>query len=235
MRLQTLVIFRWWAIAGQSGAVIIATFAYGVQLQLAAIVTMIGLAVLANIVTSATNPETRRLSDSEALLMLGFDTLQLGVLILLTGGLNNPFAVLMLVPVTIAATVLRLQLTLGLGLLTVVLIMVAAFWNEPLISATGEAITMPPLLRLGFLCSLIIGTIFLAIYARLVSRELQVLSEALVATQLALAREQKLTDLGVSWPRRRMNWARRWRRSSWSRPNWPRSWPAIQNMPRTPV
>jgi two-component system, sensor histidine kinase RegB len=196
VRLQTLVIFRWWAIAGQSAAVIIAIFVYGLQLQLAAVVTMIGLAVLANVVTSATNPETRRLSDREALLLLGFDTLQLGALILLTGGLNNPFAALMLVPVTIAATVLRLQLTLVLAVITVMLIGLAAIWHEPLLSASGEAITMPPLLRMGFLVSLIIGTVFLAVYARLVSRELQVLSEALVATQLALAREQKLTDLG---------------------------------------
>ena len=35
-------------------------------------------------------------------LILLFDVLQLGLLLYLTGGLNNPFALLMLAPVTIA-------------------------------------------------------------------------------------------------------------------------------------
>ena len=41
-----------------------------------------------------------------------------------------------------------------------------------------------------------ISIVFLAIYARQVTTEMHTMSEALVATQLALVREQKLTDLG---------------------------------------
>ena len=41
-----------------------------------------------------------------------------------------------------------------------------------------------------------IGIIFLALYARRVATEIRTMSDALLATQMALAREQKLTDLG---------------------------------------
>ena len=45
-------------------------------------------------------------SPARPALYLGFDVLQLGVLLFLTGGLENPFAILMLAPVTVAATIL---------------------------------------------------------------------------------------------------------------------------------
>jgi two-component system sensor histidine kinase RegB len=50
--------------------------------------------------------------------------------------------------------------------------------------------------QFGFWVALTIGVIFLAIYARQVTTEMHAMGEALLATQLALAREQKLTDLG---------------------------------------
>ena len=41
-----------------------------------------------------------------------------------------------------------------------------------------------------------IGIVFLAFYARRVTSETHLMSQALLATQMALSREQKLTDLG---------------------------------------
>jgi two-component system, sensor histidine kinase RegB len=52
------------------------------------------------------------------------------------------------------------------------------------------------LFQFGFWLALVIGVVFLAIYARQVTTEMHAMGEALLATQLALAREQKLTDLG---------------------------------------
>ena len=50
--------------------------------------------------------ENRRLSEREAVLTLLFDLCQLGALLYLTGGLGNPFALLIMAPVTISAAVL---------------------------------------------------------------------------------------------------------------------------------
>jgi two-component system, sensor histidine kinase RegB len=60
--------------------------------------------------------ENRRLTEREATVSLMFDLCQLGLLLYLTGGLGNPFALLLLAPVTISASVLTLRATVLLGL-----------------------------------------------------------------------------------------------------------------------
>ena len=196
VRLRTLVILRWFAVAGQTGAVVIAVQGYGLQLEVGLIAMTIGASVLANLFTTFLYPENKRLSETEAIMMIVFDILQLGLLLFLTGGLHNPFALLMLAPVTIGATVLPLRSTVALGCLTMLIITLLALFYVPMLSPGGLPLLLPALFRFGFWLALMIGVVFLGLYARQVTDEIHTMSEALVATQLALAREQKLTDLG---------------------------------------
>jgi two-component system sensor histidine kinase RegB len=105
VRLQTLARLRWFAIAGQTFAILVATQIYGLQIETGYVALTIGTSILANVIFGFLYPENRRLSEREAFFILMFDITQLAILLFLTGGLNNPFAVLMLAPVTIAATV----------------------------------------------------------------------------------------------------------------------------------
>jgi two-component system sensor histidine kinase RegB len=66
----------------------------------------------------------------------------------------------------------------------------------PLLTASGDLLNLPRLFQFGFWIALNIGIVFLAVYARQVTMEMHTMSEALLATQLALSRAQKLTDLG---------------------------------------
>jgi two-component system sensor histidine kinase RegB len=141
-------------------------------------------------------PENRRLSETEVFLTLLFDLAQLAFLIFLTGGLSNPFALLVLAPVTISASALRLRSTLMLGGAAILLITIAVFWQVPLRLANGAALVIPQVFAFGFWLSIVIGILFLGLYSRRVATEIRSMSEALMATQMALAREQKLTDLG---------------------------------------
>jgi two-component system sensor histidine kinase RegB len=196
VRLRTLVVLRWAAVIGQIAAILGARYVYDMEFEFALAVTCVAVSVVANIVTTVVYPESRRLSEREATLMLVFDVLQLALLLYLTGGLNNPFALLMLAPVTIAATLLPVRSTVLLGGLAVGLISALAIWYLPITSAQGDPLILPRLFQFGFWIALSIGVVFLAIYARQVTTEIHVMREGLVATQLALAREQKLTDLG---------------------------------------
>ena len=128
--------------------------------------------------------------------MLLFDLLQLGLLLYLTGGLNNPFAVLVLAPVTIASTFLSLRSTAILGIIALGIITCLNIWFLPLIGENEIPLELPELFRFGFWISLIISIVFLGTYARQITNEMHNMSDALLATQMALAREQKLTDLG---------------------------------------
>ncbi len=150
----------------------------------------------ANIALSITNPRNRRLSGRASALWLTFDMVQLAVLLSLTGGLHNPNALLLLAPVTVSASALRTMTTAVLGALAIAIITVLAFWNLPILTATGIPIRLPGLVLFGFWVALVTGVVFLSIYARQVTREIREMSDALVATQMALAREQKLTDMG---------------------------------------
>jgi two-component system, sensor histidine kinase RegB len=107
VRLRTLIVLRWIAIAGQLGAITVAQRLFDLDLELGLCFLAIGAAITANLIAVFVYPENKRLTESEVAVMLLFDISQLSFLLYLTGGLHNPFALLILVPVTISATALR--------------------------------------------------------------------------------------------------------------------------------
>ncbi|MEZ5798661.1 MAG: ActS/PrrB/RegB family redox-sensitive histidine kinase [Paracoccaceae bacterium] len=196
LRLRTLILLRWTAILGQIAAITVSERAFGLILPLGLCYMAVGLSVIANLLSVYVFPENRRLTETEALLMLLFDMTQLAVLVFATGGLTNPFALLVLAPVTISASALRLRSTLILGGTAIAFVSLAALVYRPLMLSDGSVLAIPPLFQFGFWLSIVVGILFLGLYARRVSTEMRAMAEALLATQMALAREQKLTDLG---------------------------------------
>ncbi|MFN7598630.1 MAG: sensor histidine kinase RegB [Cereibacter sp.] len=196
IRLRTLVLLRWMAIVGQLAALTVADLVVGMQLPLGLCYLVVGAAVIGNLVASFVFPGNKRLSEAGAMLTLLFDVSQLAILLALTGGLNNPFALLILVPVTISAGALELRTTVLLGLAAICLISVISVYNLPLRFSDGTILQVPAVFEFGFWLSIVIGIMFLALYSRRVATEIRSMSDALLATQMALAREQKLTDLG---------------------------------------
>ena len=196
VRLRTLVQLRWIAITGQTIAFLIAVLYYDLKIQIGYAAVVIGLSVLANISSWYYYPESRRLSGREAGFMLAFDIVQLGLLLMIAGGLNNPFALLILAPVTIAATTLNLGRMIIISALAIALISAVGMYPMPIVMAGGAELALPAFLQFGFWVALVIGIVFIALYARQVTLEMQRMRDALVATQLALTREQQLTDLG---------------------------------------
>ena len=196
VRLRTLILLRWMAIIGQSAAVLVAIYFLALDISIILCFSVIGASVVANIIAITQYPENKRLTDKEAMFTLLFDLTQLIFLLFLTGGLNNPFALLILAPVTISATTLRLRSTIFLGICAIVMVTIVTRYHIPLKGFDGHIYELPLLFTLGFWNALIIGILFLASYARRVSVEAHSMNQALLATQMALDREQKLTDLG---------------------------------------
>ena len=196
VRLKTQILLRWIALAGQTAAALVAALVYGLVFPIGPVAITIGAAGILNLLAGFLLPATRRLSEGESTAMLVFDIAQLSVLLWLTGGLDNPFALLMLAPVTISATMLRLPGVLLISGLALGSVTALWLWNRPVLSPQMVALTLPELLRFGFWLALAIGITFIALYVRRVTLEMQAMGDALAATQLALAREQKLTDLG---------------------------------------
>jgi len=195
VRLRTFIYLRWLAVFGQSGAVIAGLFFLNLDLRLELISSFILLSASINILAILLYPENKRLSEKDIFLLLMYDLIQLSILLFLTGGLTNPFSVLVLAPVTISATALRLRPTLILGAITAVLVTLLGFFYIPLKTINNTSLE-PEVLLVGTWLALLITVSFLAGYARRVTVEMASMSDALLATQMALDREQRLTALG---------------------------------------
>ena len=193
---RTLVLVRWVVILGQFVTVMIVAFGFEFPMPLGPVLGIIGLAAIVNIVGSMA-PRGRALSDRAASRYLAFDILQLTGLLFLTGGLANPFAVLVLGPIAVAAAVLgrdhALMLT-GLGVICLIALFASPFglpW------AGRDTPRLPDVYQFGIWTALTFACGFIAIYNWSVAGEARRISEALGETQLALAREQKLAALGT--------------------------------------
>ncbi len=196
IRLRTLILLRWVAVVGQATAIGVAQSQYDLQLSVLPCYFAIGISALANLVALIVFPENKRLSEFQNFLMVLFDLLQLCFLLYMTGGLNNPFALLILGPVTISASVMGLRSTLIIGTSAILLTTLLVPFHIPLETAEGEILRMPTLFVFGHWCALVIAILFIGAYSYRISAEIRSMSDALAATQFALSREQKLTDLG---------------------------------------
>ncbi len=116
VRLRTLTLIRWIAITGQAFTIALVHFSLEFRLPLWPLLGAIGLSALINLVLTAGFTATTRLTERSVALLLGYDVLQLAFLLGLTGGLQNPFSVLLIVPVTLSATTLSLRTTVVLCL-----------------------------------------------------------------------------------------------------------------------
>jgi two-component system sensor histidine kinase RegB len=195
VRLRTLVLIRWIAVAGQALALLFVHYGLEFQLPLTLSLAVVGISVVLNVAVFLLYPSAYRLTDRGAAIYLGFDLLQLAVLVYLTGGLSNPFSLLFLVPVTISATILSLQSTVCLGLFALAAVSLLAFHHLPL-PWTDNGLELPGAYIAGTWAALALGMGFISVYAWQVAAEARRMSDALGETQLALAREQQLSALG---------------------------------------
>ena len=196
--LRTLIVLRWLTIIGQSAAILTAHQGLHFPLPLWPCLIVIAISAAVNVGAMA---RVRRLEASlpdgrTTAIHLGFDIFQLGVLLGLTGGLENPFCLLLVAPVTIAAAALPARQALMLGVLALIAVGVLFFWSEPLPWRPHENFHLPTLYRLGMAMALVTGVVFTAGYAWRVAADAEKLELALATTQDVLQREQRLAALG---------------------------------------
>jgi two-component system sensor histidine kinase RegB len=193
--LRMLVLIRWVVVAGQAATLLVVHYVLGFVLPLQGALAVVATSALLNIAASWPRRASLRLGDREASFYLAYDMLQLGMLLFLTGGLQNPFAVLMLAPVTVAATILSRRSVFWLSVLTIAAISLLAVLHLPL-PWRDAPLPPPPLYILGVWTALVLSTIFIAGYTWNVAEEARRMRDAYTATQLALAREQRVSAVG---------------------------------------
>jgi two-component system sensor histidine kinase RegB len=195
VRLKTLIALRWFAVIGQAITVLIVQYWLEFELPLAACLSVIALSAWLNVAMRMHYGNVQRLEPGPVAWLLAYDIAQLTVLMVLTGGLENPFAFFVLAPVSVAAISLPLRYTLPLGLFAVATSTLIAFFYWPLPWSTTETLVQPPLYIFATWVANLVAIIFIGAYAWQVAEESRLMADALTATELVLAREQHLSQL----------------------------------------
>lgn len=195
LRLQTLVRLRWLAIIGQLAGVLFVSIHLGFDLPLLGCLTLVGLSAAFNLFVILRYGAGHRPNRLLAACQLGFDTAQLAGLLFLTGGLENPFSLLLLAPVSVSATILPQTETALLALFVAVLASILAVYHLPLPWNPATPLVLDDLYVVGIWVSLLCGVAFIAAYTNRVAHEARQLADALTATELALSRQQHLRAL----------------------------------------
>ncbi|MCE2516535.1 MAG: ActS/PrrB/RegB family redox-sensitive histidine kinase [Alphaproteobacteria bacterium] len=186
---------RWIALAGQLAAILIVYFGFEFPLPIVPCLLVVAASALVGFGQSIYTRKNAKLSRDAVLALLVFDTVQLAVLIYLTGGLANPFVIMLIAPVTVSATVLPQRDTVMLVVLVVAVASVLTVAHNPL--PWGDAqFVVPPLYMGGLWASLVLTTVFVATYAGIVSRQSRNLARGLTEARLTMAREHQMVALG---------------------------------------
>jgi two-component system sensor histidine kinase RegB len=192
---RTLVAVRWAAVFGQLLAVMLAIFTLGIKLPLIEVGACIALLVFINLFALVTHGR-RRLGENAATVYLALDIIQFASLLYFTGGFENPFAMLMIAQVAVAAAVLNLGRMVALSFLSILMATLLSIWNIPLAWPGGEVVITPTYL-LGEQIALIFAVAFIASYVWKISYEFRHVQTALYDSQLSLARQRQLAALGA--------------------------------------
>lgn len=191
---KTLIASRWIAIAGQTIAVTLCDYVFDVQIPVMPCLAVILLSVFVNVI--ALLRKSKPIGPILATIYLGYDILQLAALLYLTGGLDNPFFVLMIAPAAIGASVLPRNHLVVLVLISLVSTFVLSHMSYPLISA-GKKIDLPPLFQIGEIASVSITLLFITAYISKLSMENRAMQRAYQAADAVLSRQRQLTALGA--------------------------------------
>jgi len=192
---STLTILRYIAIFGQFIAVNIVFFYLNLKFPLKESYIIIFIGLLTNLFLQF-KVKVNQLKDTYASLFLLYDLFQLSALLFLTGGILNPFSILMIIPAIVSSTFLSMGTTIILGLITSFLLFVISFTHFPLPGLDSNIFAVPNYYTIGILISILIGLIFLSYFGIRFAGETKKRSEALNKLQEVISKEYELESLG---------------------------------------
>jgi len=195
MKHTTMMRVRWLGIVGQGAAILFVYFALGLPIPIFACLALIAASISINIFLHFSYSHHHRLTPIITTLIIGLDIVLLSSLLFLTGGLQNPFALLLMAPAALGAGSLSVGYIAMLNLLVIILASFLTFFHIPLPWHDGEIFTMPSLIIEGVWVAIISTLLFITAYSYRIAEEARQLADALAVVELALQHEQHLSTL----------------------------------------
>ena len=193
---KTLVTLRWIALVGQYLTISIVYFFFKFELPFFYCSLVIFVGIITNIYLQF-KFEKKQLHNFVSTVFLFYDLLQLSFLLYLTGGITNPFSILLIVPAIVSSTFLNLRSTVTLSIITIVILIVLTIYNLPLPHYGELHFHVPDTYLFALPIAIIITLIFLSYFGTRFGIESRKRNEALNKLELILAKEHELESIGV--------------------------------------
>ena len=194
--LETLINIRWIAIVGQFFTVSVVEYFLKFEFPYFETLTLIFLSALVNVYLEINKSKFLTINNFYATLSIFYDLVQLILLLFMTGGLSNPFSILIIVPTTISVTYLSRGSSQFIVTCSIIFSTVIAFYHMPLPYPVNENLVLPKYYNIGLWLSLGIGIIFLGNYAYQLGRDNRVRSTALSRLEEELTKEKVVNSVG---------------------------------------
>ena len=193
---RTLVILRWIAIVGQYITISIVYFYLKFELPFfhCSIVILIG--ALTNFYLQF-KFKKNQLNNFTSTFFLFYDIIQLSILLYLTGGVTNPFTILLIVPAIVSSTFLTLRSTINLSFITIIILILLTINHLPLPHSGELHFHVPDIYLYAVPIAIIIGLTFLTYFGVRFGIESRKRTEALNKLELILAKEHELESIGL--------------------------------------
>ncbi len=193
---KTLVTLRWIALVGQFLTITIVYFLFKFDLPFFYCSLIIFVGFLSNLYLQF-KFKKNQLNNFASTFCLFYDLLQLSLLLYLTGGITNPFSILLIVPPLVASTFLTLKSTINLTIVTVIILVVLTIYNLPLPHYGKLHFHVPDTYLYSLPIAIIITLVFLTYFGVRFGIESRKRTEALNKLELILAKEHELESIGL--------------------------------------
>ncbi|MDI9409834.1 MAG: ActS/PrrB/RegB family redox-sensitive histidine kinase [Candidatus Pacebacteria bacterium] len=197
IRLGVMLNIRWVSILSQLLIIGIFKFALGFPIDLLPLTLICFVSIGINLYLASTRFYSEWLREREAFWILFIDLVILAAILFYTGGIENPFVILLLIPSTIGVTILTLSSSI---ILTVSVLFINSFlsqyhmalpWPDPIVPL------VPPLYIFCTWLSINLATLFISSYSWQIAIDARRMNSALNETQIALLREKRISALGA--------------------------------------
>jgi len=192
---STFVNLRWIALLGQFATISVVEFIFQFDFYFLLCSFIVGFGVLTNLLLQF-KIKQNQLNNNLSTIYLAYDIIQLGILIYLTGGINNPFIFLLIIPSVFSSTYLKLISTINLVIITILILIFLTFFHFDLPSPKHLHFHVPDYYLYAIPLAIIVGLIFLVYFGLKFGGESRKRKEALDNIQHVIAKEHELLSLG---------------------------------------
>jgi two-component system sensor histidine kinase RegB len=192
---STYVNLRWIAYSGQLFAILIVQFLLQYKFNYFLCISIIFISILTNLFLQFKIKENQ-LNNSFSTSYLAYDILQLGSLLYLTGGVTNPFIILIIIPAVFSSQYLKIWSSIALVSLVVIILIILVFFYKDLPHPEFVHFHVPEYYLYSIPISVFIGLIFLVYFGVKFGIEGRIRKEAYEKMQEIMAKENELISLG---------------------------------------